>query len=237
MNLFFGDCLEVLKDISENSVDCVIADLPYGQTACKWDKMIDLDKLWIELKRVGKNECLYFFFTTTKFGIDLINSNRKWFRYDYVWTKPRLSSPLTTKSKFATAHEMIYVFAKPRMKVCYNRDIYHKKIPYGKSFNTKNHITNTNITKKNRTRYEPSLPLSHFQFTASNGYKAIRTTQKPILLLEHLIKYFTNEGDTILDPTMGSGSTGVACKNLKRNFIGIEIDKEIYDYAVERLKN
>lgn len=235
MTLYNGDCLNELKKINENTVDLVICDLPYGITNCEWDKKIDLDKLWIELKRVSKPNTPFFFFCNMKFGYEIIKSNEKWFRYDLVWCKNRLSNPLITNSRFGTAHENILVFYKN--KPVYNYKKYHKKIEYEniKTYDCINNITGTIINNHKKPTYEPKLPLSYMNCENINGSHTKHSTQKPIEILEYLIKYFSNEGDTILDPTFGSGSTYYACKNLNRKFIGIEKNIKYYDKLLENL--
>lgn len=235
MNLINDDCLTALTNIPDKSCHLVIADLPYGQTDNAWDIKIDLVKLWAHLKRVGTANCAYIFFTTTKFGFDLIASNKDWFRYDIVWRKDKPCGFLNAKKMPMRSHEMIYVF--------------YNKLP---TYNIEgNHIL-TKSVKKNcvkekdngcygiirpyKTEYTPRLPNSVLEFkTTSNSAKRHHTTEKPIPLLEWLIRYYSNEGDTILDPTMGSGSTGVAASLMKRNFIGIEMDKDIYEVACKRI--
>lgn len=236
MLLLKGDCLERLKELPKNSVDCVICDLPYGTTACEWDNPIDLDRLWVELKRVGKHGTPYFFFTTTKYGVDLILSNRKWFRYDLVWLKGRITNPLTSYSKMGTAHEMLYMFAKPTRKVCYNLKKYHKKVVLDKTFKANNTLMNTNITHK-RTKYYPPLPKSYFTYSKETGKKkkGEHPSSKPAELIKYILRYYTNEGDVVLDPTMGGGSIGRACLEIGRDFIGIEINEEIYNKAENML--
>lgn len=236
MNLINDDCLNALTNITDNSVNLVIADLPYGQTDNHWDTKIDLAKMWQHLKRVGTNNCAYIFFTTTKFGIDLIQSNKDWFRYDLVWNKINSGAGfLNAKKMPMRSHEMIYVFYNklPTYNIEGNH-VLTKSGSYNSALNG-NCYANPKITRK-RTEYTPRLPISVLNFESLNTKKKrFHATEKPIDLLEWLIKYYSNEGDTILDPTMGSGSTGVACKNLKRNFIGIEMDKGIFDVAVSRI--
>ena len=243
MNLIQGDCLEELKKLDDNSIDLCILDLPYGQTDCDWDIKIDLSKLWEQLKRVGKPNTPYFFFTTTKFGYELIKANEKWFRYDLVWDKPNSSAGFLHARKMPLrGHEMIYVFYEHLP--FYNINEHHTFLnkpkltnPDGSQKLVKNStIYTTKINQCSGSQWTPLLPRSVLTYALINkSKKRLHQTQKPIQLLEWIIKYFSKEGDTILDPTMGSGSTGEACKNLKRNFIGIEMNKDIYDVAVKRL--
>jgi site-specific DNA-methyltransferase (adenine-specific) len=236
MNLINDDCLNALTNIPDNSVNLVISDLPYGQTNNAWDIKIDLAKMWQHLKRVGTNNCAYIFFTTTKFGIDLILYNKDWFRYDLVWDKGKPVGFLNAKKMPMRSHEMIYIFYNKLPT--YNIEGNH----IATSRNDANRISKTNSCygeKKGQSYvYTPRLPTSIINFeTINNAKKRYHATEKPIDLLEWLIRYYSNEGDTILDPTMGSGSTGVACINLKRNFIGIEMDKGIFDVAQTRINN
>tara|TARA_B100000424_G_C22877840_1_gene467348 strand:+ start:270 stop:1133 length:864 start_codon:yes stop_codon:yes gene_type:complete len=287
MELYNEDCLIKMKDISNNKVDLLFCDLPYGQTSCKWDCLLDLDLFWKEINRICKDDCPMFFTCSTKFGVSLINSNPKNFRYDLVWVKSSPCGFLNAKKMPMKKHEMVYVFYKKLPKV-YTDNISehhtHKFIKetenkrYGKDGvdnkgmiknrseketvskydpplptsvikddNLCNYDVNKNaygggkegrikISKDKReheTRYEPPLPNSILEIKSEKGKHA---TQKPIDLIKWCLKYYSKEGDTILDPTMGSGSTGVACKEMNRNFIGIELDKDIYDMACERLE-
>lgn len=239
MKLLKGDCLDVLKTIPNKSIDMVICDLPYGITACKWDSIVDINQLWTELKRVGKENTPYFFFCSLKFGVSIINANPDMFRYDLVWAKNRLSNPLTTNSRFATAHENILVFYKK--KPTYNYLQYHTKTPHNiarnrtNGFECRNKLTGSKAFNSNDSFiYDPPLPLSWLKYNNVAGNHTLHSTQKPVDLLEQIIKYYSNSGDIILDPTMGSGSIGIACHNTERDFIGIEKDPKIYDIAVKR---
>lgn len=233
MQLINDDCLIALTNIADKSVSLVIADLPYGQTNNAWDIKIDLVKLWSHLKRIGTTNCAYIFFTTTKFGFDLIASNKDWFRYDLIWQKNKPVGFLNAKKMPMRTHEMIYVFynklptynivGNHTLATCKPQNCVMDKSCYG-------------VKRPVHSTYEPRLPTSILEFEATNNSKKrYHATEKPIPLLEWLIRYYSNEGETILDPTMGSGTTGVACLNMKRNFIGVEMDKTIYDVATERI--
>ena len=235
MNLINGDCLEVMKTIKKDSVDMVLVDLPYGQTHCEWDTIIDMEKMWIELKRICKSNANIIFFTTTKFGNKLINSNEKCFRYDLVWEKSSSVGFLSANKMPLRNHEMIYVFGKSSGgKKTYNP----QKTP-GKPYKVKAHKTKDIYGQEeipeNENKTGDRHPLSIQKF--NHDKKKLHPTQKPVEACEWLIKTYSNEGDTILDFTMGSGSTGVACKNTNRNFIGIEMDEEIFKTAEERINN
>jgi hypothetical protein len=366
--LLHGDCLEHMKDLDDDSIDLIFCDLPYGQTSCKWDCKIDLDKFWIEVMRIKKLHTPIFFTTTTKFGVELINSAPKkcFFRYDIVWVKSAPVGFLSAKKMPMRKHEMVYVFYEklPYYDLSSHKHKFIKEVPtkrsgkdgvdnvgmiknrsksgmerinkydpplptsivkedfeivkrtdkgcnglYGsetnkvmiKDKNGKNrnneprydpplpttivkeektqiskphdkdlygdmkggtignvHGTNydpplpTTIVKEEHyddtiygdidmvdfegrngsSRYEPPLPTTMLEIKSTKGK---HSTEKPVALMEWILKYYSKEGDTILDPTMGSGSTGVACKNMKRNFIGIEMDDDIFDVAYKRI--
>ena len=329
--LLHGDCLEEIKSIDDKSIDLIFCDLPYGQTSCKWDCKIDLDKLWIEIMRIKKLNTPIFFTTTTKFGVELINSAPKkcFFRYDIVWVKSAPAGFLSAKKMPMRKHEMVYVFyeklpfydlsshkhkflkeqPKPKIikdtklgtntydtekrkkpilrlsdqaqydpplptsvinekytyqqdkeKDLYGTDI-RKEVRQGKDvgkssiyepplptsiikedcYNAKERFKNGKLKKNPRHLqkgddpiYEPPLPTSMLEIKSTRGK---HSTEKPVALMEWILKYYSKEGDTVLDPTMGSGSTGVACKNMNRNFIGIEKNPEIYEVAVNRIEN
>jgi len=385
MELINGDCLEVMKDLSDNSIDFLFADLPYAQTSCRWDVLIDLELFWKQVNRVCKQDAVMAFTCSVKFGNTLINSNPKCFRYDLVWVKSAACGFLNAKKMPMKKHEMIYIFYRKLPKVytenialhhthkflkqdkvkymesdlygnggknTQNKSIRQHKILYKKSeyepplpnsiikeelcnydvnknaygggkegrikisknkedhqqkydpplpnsvikeetfirgknksstnkdvYNSDERFNNGKLYHHNRklqkgddpiynpplpnsvikeenvvydqehksdlygektkrddihkTRYNPPLPNTILEIKSEKGKHA---TQKPVPLMEYLIKYFTREGETVLDPTMGSGGTGIACKNLNRKFIGIEMDKDIFDVAVERNK-
>jgi len=235
--LYNDDCFNVFDKIKENSIDMICVDLPYGVTSCKWDSQIDLEKMWDELKKICKKKCIYVFFATTKFGYELIHSNKKWFRYDLVWEKSRKVGFFNSKLMPMRNHEMVYVFSNPDCKVkekTYNA----QKIP-GKPYIRQLKERKPSIYGDSYTRRLPIInkgerhPASIIKF--NNVNKPLHKTQKPTDLLEWLIKSYSNKNDTILDFTMGSGSTGEACKNTNRKFIGIEKNKEIFKIAENRL--
>ena len=233
METYNADCLEQLPLLPDKSIDMFILDLPYQQTHLKWDSKIDINLLWVQLKRLAKSpRTPFFFFCTLKFGIEIINANPSWFKYDIVWVKPRLSNPLNAIQRFASAHETILVFYDKTP--VYNVLQYHTKIlEKGKS--GKNLAMACDDNSLTRGVYEPRLPLDWIECSTNAGSNTKHATQKPVEILERLIKYYSQEGDTILDPTMGSSSTGIACRNLNRKFIGIEKDPVIYKVAYDRL--
>ena len=320
--LINGDCLEEMKKLDKDSIDLIFCDLPYGQTSCKWDCKIDLEKFWIEIMRIKKLNTPIFFTTTVKFGTELILSAPKkcFFRYDLVWVKSAPAGFLCAKKMPMRKHEMIYVFyeklpfydlsshthkflkpntpmsdkpdmygrlwdkeGKPYIKEkqhskyepplpvsvvkekdnnnseeqIYNKEYLEKKVDfkgrkgesrydpplpvsvvkedlYGQTCDMKNNYEESKgMNKKERkeVRYDPPLPTSMLEVKSTRGK---HSTEKPVALMEWIFKYYSKEGDTVFDPTMGSGSTCVACKNMNRKFIGIEKDPEIFKVAVER---
>src|SRR5210317_20680 len=336
--LFNGDCLEVMKTLDDKSIDLVFCDLPYGQTSCKWNCKIDLEKFWIEVMRIKKLNTPIFFTTTTKFGVELINTAPKKcpFRYDLVWVKSAPAGFLSAKKMPMRKHEMIYVFyeklplydlsrhthkfiKKEEVKKVERKSTYGKiethdlktgknngvprydpplpvsvvkepepepekvysKIDGGREIHPhpnsaegsrydpplpvsvvkEGDITITELEPEPEIKYDPNEGATMINGTLGGAYdsrwqkghqgnsydpplpnslleiKSTRgkhSTQKPVALMEWILSYYSKEGDIILDPTMGSGSTGVACKNLNRKFIGIELDKEIFEVAKSR---
>ena len=247
--LLHGDCLDELKNIDNESVDLIFCDLPYGQTSCKWDCEIDLDKFWIEIMRIKKLNTPIFMTTTTKFGVSLINSAPKKcpFRYDLVWVKSSSAGFLSARKMPMRKHEMLYVFYE-KLPFYDLSSHTHKFIKedvnekYTYQQDKKKDLYGTDIRKEVRTGksvgkssvYDPPLPVSLLEIKSSRGK---HSTEKPVALMEWILKYYSKEGDVVLDPTMGSGSTGVACKNMNRNFLGIEKDKEIFHVAVDRIES
>ena len=355
--LLNGDCLEEMKGLDDNSIDLIFCDLPYGQTSCKWDCCIDLEKFWVEIMRIKKLNTPLFFTTTTKFGVSLIQSAPKQcpFRYDLVWVKSAPAGFLSAKKMPMRKHEMIYVFyeklplydlsshkhkfiksgdkdevgklyrdgvkrvdgmkgkydpslpvsvvnnnhikdgqiynggkamnvisdgagpqydpplpvsvVKEESSTLYNnkgksttpltkhgvvgettgQPRYEPPLPvsvvkedmckYDVNKNTygggkEGRIKISKDKKDHEAKYDPPLPNSMLEIKSTRGK---HSTEKPVALMEWVLKYYSKEGDVVLDPTMGSGSTGVACKNMNRNFIGIEKDDEIYEVACNRI--
>ena len=238
VKLIHGDCIEKMKDLSDNSVDIVITDLPYGifnkrDIKCtKWDIAIDLDKMWAELWRIGKKNCPIFMFGDMRFCSTLINSQPKYFKYDIAWIKDKSTNPMLTKYMFGKATEYILVFYKKTPT--YNVFKYHKvkSIKSDKCGGMLGGIGGEKYTKK---YYDPKLPLNYIKMSnrPKKSYKGI--TQKPVAIMEHILKYYSNENDTCLDICMGSGSTGEACINMNRNFIGIELNDKHFEICKNRL--
>jgi len=249
IELYCGDCLEVMKDIKDNSIDAIICDLPYGTTQNKWDSVIPLDLMWYEYERIIKNNGAIVLFSDSIFTAKLILSNEKLFKYELVWDKVVPSGFLNANKMPMRRHENILLFYKKLPT--YNKQMKPRN-PNAHSLGRVENYTKSkgkaeqsnygviNDKKINKIKdYSLKNPDSILEFTKGNSrgkYKKLHPTQKPLKLLEWLVKTYTNQGDTILDNTMGSGTTGVACKNLNRNFIGIEKDKNYFDIASKRIK-
>ena len=234
--LLFGDCLERMKDIPDGSIDAIVCDIPYGTVACSWDNVIPLVQMWDELKRVVKPKGACVLFSAQPFTTVLISSNMKCFKYSMVWKKSKCGSPLTAKYKPLTKHEDVNVFSLHRKTLNYYPQMTEGK-PYKRKF-TENKVNNmgfgiSGVETNNLGTRHPTTILDFPQQWRRQDQ--IHPTQKPVELMEFLVKSFTREGETVLDFTMGSGSTGVACLNTGRNFIGIELDEEYFNTAKNRI--
>ncbi len=238
MDLYNGDCLEVLKDLSNNSIDFICSDLPYGRLNQSWDEPINLEKMWEQLWRVGKLNCPIFLFADFKFAVELYNSEPKHFKYEIVWCKGQTSTPLMSKKRFGKSTEYILAFYKNQP--VYNYTKYHKIVDKQTPSIIKDGIYKWKGRDKMKKAniYEPTLPINVIKCKTKRKNKTIKKlTEKPQMVLEHLLKYFSNENDVCLDFCMGSGSLGVACKKLNRKFIGIEKNKEFFEITKKRLSS
>lgn len=237
MILFNGDCLEVMKQIEDKSIDMILCDLPYGTTACKWDNVIPFEPLWEQYNRIIKDNGAIVLFGSEPFSSKLRMSNLKMYKYDLVWKKEKPTNFFQLKRRFGKSTEYIHVFYK--LQCTYNPQmVKHKGKPVKNSPKGKHNSIVSGINKEvlpyNDTGYR--YPCDILEFNRVTLGKTMHPTQKPVALLEYLIKTYTNEGETILDNCMGSGSTGVACQNTNRHFIGIELDKKYFEIAKERIK-
>ena len=230
-NLMQGDCLERMKEIPDGSVDMVLTDPPYGTTACKWDSIIPLEPMWEQLKRIIKPNGAIVMTASQPFTTTLISSQMKLFKYSWVWDKGQGTGFLNAKRQPLRSCEDVVVFYK-------KQPTYNPQMRLGfKPYKCKQGATKTQnygkqsgaITVSDGSRY----PLTLVAFNR-DGAK-VHPTQKPVALMEYLIKTYTNETETVLDFTMGSGSTGVACINTNRKFIGIELDEDYFHIAKERI--
>lgn len=239
LTLYQGDCLKILPRIKTGSIDMVLTDPPYGTTACKWDSIVPLEPMWEQLKRIIKPNSAIVMTASQPFTSILVGSNLDWFRHEWIWVKNRGSNFATLKYNPFKEHENVIVFGKN--KTTYN-PIMQERCDSGKSranYDFKNDgggeavgvIKNEGRRSINKNLRNPSS-LQKF-----NTQVGLHPTQKPVALMEYLIKTYTNENDTVLDFTMGSGTTGVACKNLDRKFIGIELDKKYFKLAEKRIKD
>jgi site-specific DNA-methyltransferase (adenine-specific) len=229
-----------MKDIPDGSIDMVLADPPYGITACKWDTAIPLEPMWAQLKRITKKSGAILLFGAQPFTSVLVVSNLNMFRYEWVWEKSRPAGYLTAKKKPLNNHEVICVF-------------YNKQPTYNPQMTKAKKVYSRGVIKRKRSDlYGGAKGIKDDYLHIDNGYRYpkkiikiksmepgsnVHPTQKPVALMEYLIKTYTNEGETVLDFVMGSGTTGVACKNLNRNFICIELDAKYYRIAEERICN
>lgn len=231
IELLQGDCLELMKDIPNKSVDMILADLPYGTTRNKWDSVIPLEPLWEQYKRVIKDNGAIVLTAQTPFDKILGASNIKMMKYEWIWQKDGGTGHLNAKKMPMKDHENILVFYK-------RLPTYNPQMRQGEPYVQKSGKGSSNygeqrqvVTHNKGERY----PLTVIKFNRDRG--GLHPTQKPVALFEYLIKTYTNEGDTVLDNVMGSGTTGVACKNLNRNFIGMELDEDYFKIAKERIES
>jgi DNA modification methylase len=234
IQLLNGDCLELMKSIPDGSIDAIITDPPYGTTACKWDSVIDFTLMWEQLNRIIKPNGAIVLFGSEPFSSALRMSNIKNYKYDWVWEKSRPSNFANAKRHPMKYHEIISVFnSKKYYPLMVKGDKIRKKgTNKGAEFyGGISGLGNPDYLKK---EYVDFYPKSIIKLPNPNN-KSVHPTQKPVLLMEYLIKTYTNENETVLDFTMGSGSTGVAAKNLKRKFIGIEKDDNYFEIAKKRI--
>ena len=234
-DLMHGDCLEWMKEIPDGSVDMVLADPPYGTTACKWDTVIDLPLMWEHLKRVIKPNGAIVMTASQPFTSALIMSNVAMFKYDWVWQKPKGTGHLNAKKMPMRDKEDVLVFYSKQ--ATYNPqflpgDAYREKSGWK---NTKGYAGYGADKRTGNNNDGKRFPKQVIKFgVVERG--TVHPTQKPVALMEYLVRTYTHEGETVLDFTMGSGTTGVACVNLDRKFIGIELDKDYFEIAEKRIK-
>lgn len=237
IQLYQGDCLEVMKNIPDNSIDMILCDLPYGTTACKWDIIIPFNLLWKQYNRIIKDNGAIVLFAKQPFTSQLVNSNLKYFRYELIWQKDKGTDFGNANRKPLNSHENILVFYKKQPT--YNKQLFAGK-PYTKKNYKNNDDSDLNFKSDNSGIWVNDgfrTPTSVIKYARDNIHKGsnLHPTQKPVALLEYLIKTYTNEGEIVLDNCMGSGSTGMACINTNRNSIGIELDEGYFNVAKERI--
>ena len=235
--LFNADCMDVLPLIPDKSVQLILADLPYGTTNLKWDSVLDLNKLWQEYERIIKDNGAIVLTGKQPFTSQLVISNPKLFRYEIIWDKVCASNPMLAKKQPLQKHENIILFYKKQPT--YNPQMEIGKVWSRGGYTTSKLIHGENLQKFDKRKSDKSelkYPKSIKEFsTANRTIKLLHPTQKPVALFEYLIKTYTNEGETVLDFCIGSGTTGLAAKNLNRKFIGIEKDAGYFEIAKQRL--
>ena len=243
-SIYNEDCLEGMKRIPDGSVDMILCDLPYGTTACKWDAIIPFGPLWEQYERVIKDNGAIVLTGAQPFTTKLIESNFNMFKYELIWNKMQGSAFTLSKIKPLPSHENILIFGEG--KITYNPQMTKREKP----LNTKNWKMDkrksengnfsSNSNKESKKIYKEKYPVSVLDFHKSaaecNNTKRVHPTQKPVALFEYLIKTYTNEGETVLDNCIGSGTTAIACLNTNRNFIGFELDKGYFDIATKRIE-
>lgn len=239
IDLLHGDCLELMKQIPDESVDMILCDLPYGTTNCKWDIVIPFDKLWAQFKRIRKINCPTVLFGQEPFSSLLRMSNLDEYKYDWIWEKERFSNVLCVKHVPGKVHELISVFYKeaptynPQMEPRTGKAIKPNKVKDGKVGSV---ICSSGLKPKTYIDNGFRYPKSIIRINRDILKGSFHPTQKPVELLEYLVKTYTNEGDTVLDNCMGSGTTGVACVRTNRSFIGIEKDDNYFGIAKKRIE-
>lgn len=239
MRLYKGDCLEVMKEIESGSIDAIITDPPFGTTACKWDSVIDFKLMWEQLNRIIKSNGAIVLFGSQPFTSALIMSNPKYFKYEWIWKKSHATGHLNSKRQPMRQHENICVFYKKQS--VYNpqmidKTYIDKRTKSGDDSNVDIYGDFNKVERQIPTTKGYPKTIQYFATPFKGGEGGKHPTQKPIALMEYLIKTYTNENETVLDFTMGSGSTGVACVNTNRNFIGIEMDDKYFEIAEQRIK-
>ena len=237
-----GDCLDVMKQIPDKSIDMILCDLPYGTTACKWDTIIPFEPLWEQYKRIIKDNGAIVLTASQPFTSALVMSNPDMFKYEWIWEKAVGSNFATLKYMPMKEHENILVFGKGR--TIYNPQMQERK-GSGKARSMYTYKSNTvsgdaisnMVTNRSGEKYDENKrnPSSVQFFNNREDTRGLHPTQKPVALFEYLIKTYTNEGDLVLDNCAGSGTTGVACKNLGRNYILIEKEQEYIDIINKRI--
>jgi len=230
-----GDCLDLMAQIPDGAVDMILCDLPYGTTACKWDTVIPFDALWVQYTRLIKSNGVIALFGSEPFSSLLRVSNLKMFRYDWIWDKPHGTGFLNAKTHPIKSHEVVSVF--------------YSRTPTYNPIKTTGHPRKTATKRRDTTEvygaqtgeqvYDSTerYPRSVQTFSSDKQITSLHPTQKPVALCEYLIRTYTNEGEIVLDNTMGSGTTGVACVNTGRMFIGIEKDEKYFAIARQRIRD
>lgn len=241
IRLMQGDCLERMKEIPDESVDMILCDLPYGKTACKWDSVIPFEPLWGQYRRITKKNAAIVLTAAQPFTSALVMSKPDWFKYDWCWKKPRGTGHLNANRQPMRDKEDVLVFYK-------GQPTYNPQFTSGEPYTKMKGGKQTKVSEHGATTYGKFYNGAEFR-NDNDGRRyprqvlefgvvergTLHPTQKPVALMEYLIRTYTNEGETVLDNCMGSGSTGVACRNLNRKFIGIELDQDYFDVSKNRI--
>lgn len=242
IELYNGDCLDIMKNIADNSVDCVLCDPPYGTTPIEWDNILDFNLLWEQYNRILKYNGVVLLFGQEPFSTYVRMSNIKDYKYDWYWEKERITNVFQVKNRPGKTVENIMVFYK--VQCTYNpqkTEHIGKKVTNKIGENARWSVTQSGYNQTTKpTEYNDDgtrYPTQVLRINRDNPRERLHPTQKPIEVLSYLLETYTNKGDLVLDNCMGSGSTGVACKLLDRNFIGIELDKDYFDIAENRINN
>ena len=235
IDLRLGNCLEVMKTIPNGSIDAIITDPPYGTTACKWDSVIDFEPMWEQLNRIIKPNGAIVLFGSEPFSSALRMSNIKNYKYDWIWNKKLAGNGIVAKHQPLKIHELVHIFSAKGRANYFPQKTKGKlrKKMFSKVIQPE---TLNKVTAAKETFNDEYYPKSIQDFSMANRLNRKHPTQKPVALMEYLIKTYTNENETVLDFTMGSGSTMIACQNTNRNGIGIEQDENYFNIAEQRIK-
>jgi site-specific DNA-methyltransferase (adenine-specific) len=242
--ILLGDCFDILPNIPDSSVDMILCDMPYGTTECKWDSLLDLNLLWAHYKRIVKSRCAVVLFSSQPFTTTLINSNMSWFKYVWIWEKSRPTDIFNAKNKPLKSHEDICVFSdgtvangSTRKMRYYPQGLEEANIPVKIADRSTQYCGKrpSRLPGKIHIVQKTNYPRDILKFESEKN--TIHPTQKPVRLLEFLIKTYTKEGDIVLDNCIGSGTTAIAAINTNRHFIGIEKDLNYFNLATNRIKN
>lgn len=235
IKLILGDCIERMRQLQDRSVDLVLTDPPYGVTACKWDSVIPFKPMWEQIKRIIKPRGAIVLFGSQPFTSALIMSNPEMFKYEWIWGKGRGTGFQIVKHKPLVSHENVLVFGSG--SVTYNPQMRERDKPRVSKNNgrTRQMLVSNGNAYSATEALDQKYPITELQFPNNNQRDKIHPTQKPVELMEYLIKTYSNEDDLVLDFTMGSGTTGIACMNLDRRFIGIEKDPVYFEAAKQRI--
>lgn len=231
--VILGDCLEIMKNIPDKSIDMILCDLPYGTTACKWDTIIPFEPLWEQYKRIIKNNGAIVLTASQPFTSALVMSNIKMFKYSWVWIKTKASGHLDAKNKPMKKHEDVLVFGNKGFPNYYPQGLVDGEFKTGRNVDMTGRVYSQ--YKNHGTSKKGNYPKTTLEIANPSNKGNLHPTQKPVALFEYLIKTYTNEGDLVLDNCAGSGTTGVACKNTNRNYILIEKEPEYIEIIHNRL--